>query len=47
MWLRPSGRTLDFIHFESNRPVRDDMNLARHFSAGTSENMKMSPVRDD
>jgi hypothetical protein len=26
------------------RPVRDEMNLARHFSAGNSENKQMSPV---
>jgi hypothetical protein len=36
--------TLELIHFAGFRPVRDDMNLARHFSAGTSENKLLSPV---
>jgi hypothetical protein len=35
---------LEFIHFVCFRPVRDGTNLARHFSAGTSENKQMSPV---
>jgi hypothetical protein len=45
--VKAAKRPLELIHFENHRPVRDEMNLARHFSAGISENMKMSPVRDD
>jgi hypothetical protein len=32
------------MHFKGFRPVRDGMNLARHFSAGTNENKQMSPI---
>ena len=38
------SRPLEFIHFVSVRPVRDGMNLARHFSAGTSKDKQISPV---
>jgi len=37
-------RKWDSINMSSVRPVRDEMNLARHFSAGNSENKQLSPI---
>ena len=42
------GRGLEFIHFVSVRPVRDGMNLARHFSRPLefAHFVGVRPVRD-